>query len=86
LIFGPNPSQWWQPFLSRNRFLFFKNHEFFSNFFRFGFGFRKAKLIFGPNPSQWWQPFLSRNRFLFFKNHEIFKKIFASVLASGKPN
>jgi hypothetical protein len=60
---GPTPASGGNPSSPKKGFLFFKNYKIFSNFFRFGFGFRKAKLISKPNPSQWWQPFLSKNAF-----------------------
>jgi hypothetical protein len=64
LIFGPNPSQWWQPIYSKIYFISLKIAQKFLIFFRFGFGLRKAQLIFGPNPSQWWQPFYSKINFI----------------------
>jgi hypothetical protein len=49
---GPTPASGGNPSSQKKVFYFLKITKKNSIFFRFGFGFRKAKLIFGPNPSQ----------------------------------
>ncbi len=52
MIFGPNPSQWRQPFLSINIFTFLKITQIFLILFSFGFRLRFSSNDFlGPTPA-----------------------------------